>query len=48
MEGITYRDWCVMKFSESGNRLWCKTYDGEGDWDEANSVAIDENNNVYH
>jgi len=36
----------ILKFNNSGVRLWA-TYYGGGDWDEALSISIDVNGNVF-
>jgi uncharacterized delta-60 repeat protein len=42
------KDFCTIKYNSSGNREWVKTYNGTGNrYDEAKSVAADDNGNVY-
>lgn len=42
------KDFCTVKYNASGNREWVKTYNGTGNrYDEAKSVAVDDNGNVY-
>ncbi|OHD12758.1 MAG: hypothetical protein A2086_07205 [Spirochaetes bacterium GWD1_27_9] len=40
-------DWWIKKFDSNGNEIWDKRFDGNNGWDEATSIAIDTNNNVY-
>lgn len=41
-------DYLTLKYGPSGNLLWVKTYDGEGNWvDEPEAIAIDDSGNVY-
>jgi hypothetical protein len=42
----TYSDYATMKYSADGDLLWVKRYDGSG-YDWANSIALDDSNNVY-
>lgn len=41
-------DYCTVKYSPQGLRLWFACYNGPGDGtDEANALAVDEKGNVY-
>jgi uncharacterized delta-60 repeat protein len=38
--------WRVMKFDSNGTSIWNFTFDGLGDHDTANSIAVDSNDNI--
>ncbi len=42
-------DYTTIKYDASGNRLWVARYNGPAGngWDQANSIAVDDNCNVY-
>lgn len=43
----TGKDWWIMKFDRNGLREWNMTFDGNDDDDVAESVTVDNDNNVY-
>lgn len=50
LNGSSQTDWWIKKFNQYGDEdtiNWNKTYDANGSVDEAYSVAIDTNNDVY-
>ena len=48
-EGVTgYTDYATIKYGPLGNTIWTRRYDGpSGLWDDAYSVGVDYQNNVY-
>jgi hypothetical protein len=40
-------DYCTVKFSKDGVLKWVKAYNGGTSWDDAFSLAVDNNSNVY-
>lgn len=53
--GVTYtdattkdRDYVVLKYDSNGNKLWARTFDGEGAGDDGfSNMAIDSSDNIY-
>jgi type IX secretion system substrate protein/beta-propeller repeat-containing protein len=46
--GTTKEDYATVKFSEDGDFLWAKRFDGTGhNIDIASAIAIDDNGNIY-
>ena len=44
----TFDDYLTIKYSSNGDVLWVRRYDGPAsDYDQANAVAVDKNNNIY-
>lgn len=44
---VNYNDFATIKYDSSGNQLWTKIFNVPGSYEEANSIAIDNNNNIY-
>ncbi len=42
-----YFNYATVKYDSSGNELWVARYEGPGNWDEANAMAVDTSGNVY-
>lgn len=43
----TERDYCTIKYNNSGQQQWAARYDGPDGWDEAWNVVVDLAGNVY-
>ncbi len=41
------RDYCTIKYNNSGQQQWVSRYDGLDGWDEAFNVILDNSGNVY-
>ena len=47
LTGQNGKDWWVMKFDSYGNRIWEKTYDGNGYDDAIWAATVDNNGHLY-
>ena len=43
----TYADYITIKYQSDGRVLWAERYDGPGQWDYAEALAVDASGNVY-
>lgn len=44
---VTSQDLVTVKFNSNGDTLWLKTYDYVNEYDQGNSIEVDNNGNVY-